>query len=851
MSCSRLVGSIVLSFFLITSLVANNIVSKSVKLGQETEQSAEEGSFSNTGDDSLLGTGTYKEGYNTAEEYQKVKDTDGIIRAGDPNHPKSVGPFKKGSLNENPLTFTNGAKNASDIIKAKNASDVIKSSTRSDASNSIDSGAIGVLVKEGEVLRKEGSIVRSNSSDIPLNFNDNSHSPFKINTRTESVIEGQGVKFKEIEIPINTEYQKNSAFKMNTRPESIIKRDGRPDCPEGTVADCSGDGDCISESWIGDGWCDGEDQAFGADLSCYDNDGGDCADNSTTTSGGGANLIWSAPITFDWGCSGYYGSGTVNFYDDGSADASGAPGYWYQNTQTFDMPAGLCAAQTLTPTVIFNFSGYTTSFAWETSGNGYPSDPGCGIHDDYGYNGPNVDGTTSINMTDPSMCYEDSTTTTTTSGGGGCPAGTVDDCSGDGDCCPESWIGDGFEDCEDQAFGCDLTCYDNDGGDCGGGTTTTTTTGGTDALASYTITFDWYCTGSPGSSTLDIFEDGTALLAGAYTGTWMSDMGDMPLGDGLCPGSAFTNDLSFMFDNYATVYMWDMEDGLCSNGSGYHDDTAYNGEGNVDGLTDLGFVAGNCEDEDPCDGQAGGDANGDGAVNVLDVVSIVNYILAGGDGLDDCGAAVSDYNGDGAVNVLDVVAIVNMILAGGGRTVDATNATMIQTVNGVDISADGYIGGVQMTLSHGTDFSIELTDNAYVAEYKTNGNSTMLIVINPENEEIFRSSGDFTIDEVLVTNSQEFIDVAKELPVSFTLSNAYPNPFNPTTTLTLDIADQSFASVKVFNLRGEVVGVLMNDMVNAGSYTMTWDASNLSSGVYMIKAEANGQIASQKVMLVK
>ena len=205
MSCSRLVGSIVLSFFLITSLVANNIVSKSVKLGQETEQSAEEGSFSNTGDDSLLGTGTYKEGYNTAEEYQKVKDTDGIIKAGDPNHPKSVGPFKKGSLNENPLTFTNGAKNASDIIKAKNASDVLKSSTRSDAGNSIDSGAIGVLVKEGEVLRKEGSIVRSNSSDIPLNFNDNSHSPFKINTRTESVIEGQGVKFKEIEVPVNTD----------------------------------------------------------------------------------------------------------------------------------------------------------------------------------------------------------------------------------------------------------------------------------------------------------------------------------------------------------------------------------------------------------------------------------------------------------------------------------------------------------------------------------------------------------------------------------------------------------------------------------------------------------------------
>jgi hypothetical protein len=48
-----------------------------------------------------------------------------------------------------------------------------------------------------------------------------------------------------------------------------------------------------------------------------------------------------------------------------------------------------------------------------------------------------------------------------------CEPGYIDDCVDD-DCCPESWIGDGFADCEDQAYGCDLTCYDNDGGDCGG-----------------------------------------------------------------------------------------------------------------------------------------------------------------------------------------------------------------------------------------------------------------------------------------------------------------------------------------------------------------------------------------------
>jgi hypothetical protein len=52
-------------------------------------------------------------------------------------------------------------------------------------------------------------------------------------------------------------------------------------------------------------------------------------------------------------------------------------------------------------------------------------------------------------------------------GAGACEEGYVDDCSGDGDCCPEDWIGDGeFCDDAEQTSGCDLSCYDNDGGDC-------------------------------------------------------------------------------------------------------------------------------------------------------------------------------------------------------------------------------------------------------------------------------------------------------------------------------------------------------------------------------------------------
>ncbi len=56
------------------------------------------------------------------------------------------------------------------------------------------------------------------------------------------------------------------------------------ECPEGQVQDCSGDGDCAPGSWIGDGYCDDEDQAFGVDLSCYTNDYGDCDDSGAGNS---------------------------------------------------------------------------------------------------------------------------------------------------------------------------------------------------------------------------------------------------------------------------------------------------------------------------------------------------------------------------------------------------------------------------------------------------------------------------------------------------------------------------------------------------------------------------------------
>ena len=240
-----------------------------------------------------------------------------------------------------------------------------------------------------------------------------------------------------------------------------------------------------------------------------------------------------------------------------------------------------------------------------------------------------------------------------------------------------------------------------------------------------------------------------------------------------------------------------------------------------------------------------GDINNDDAVNVLDIVSVVNYIL--GDTLEECQLQAADMNGDSEINVLDIVSIVNVIL--GGRSSDATSATMNITNDTVSISGNGFIGAIQMTLSHGAGFSIDLTDDAMVADYRTSGNTTTLIVVAPNSDEIFTAYGDFTVEETLVASGNGYVPLST--PASFTLSAAYPNPFNPSTSLDMTIPSEGYVSIQAYNLVGQVVGTIAEGNMSAGTHSFAWDASDLSSGVYLIKAEYAGSVATQKVMLLK
>jgi hypothetical protein len=89
------------------------------------------------------------------------------------------------------------------------------------------------------------------------------------------------------------------------------------------------------------------------------------------------------------------------------------------------------------------------------------------------------------------------------------------------------------------------------------------------------------------------------------------------------------------------------------------------------------------------------------------------------------------------------------------------------------------------------------------------------------------------------------------LPAEFVLDQNYPNPFNPTTSINFSLAEPTFVKLAVYNLLGEVVEVLKNENMTAGSYNVTFDAASLPSGMYLYKIETAQFTSVRKMMLMK
>ncbi|MDP3150106.1 MAG: YCF48-related protein [Ignavibacteria bacterium] len=95
------------------------------------------------------------------------------------------------------------------------------------------------------------------------------------------------------------------------------------------------------------------------------------------------------------------------------------------------------------------------------------------------------------------------------------------------------------------------------------------------------------------------------------------------------------------------------------------------------------------------------------------------------------------------------------------------------------------------------------------------------------------------------------IEVDLNIPVEFALAQNYPNPFNPVTTINYSLAARSKVDLKVYNILGKQVVNLVNQIQEAGNYTIDFDASKLASGVYFYELNAGQFSAKKKMVLLK
>ncbi|MDP6143758.1 MAG: T9SS type A sorting domain-containing protein, partial [Candidatus Marinimicrobia bacterium] len=221
---------------------------------------------------------------------------------------------------------------------------------------------------------------------------------------------------------------------------------------------------------------------------------------------------------------------------------------------------------------------------------------------------------------------------------------------------------------------------------------------------------------------------------------------------------------------------------------------------------------------------------------------VVGISYADGNGLD---ISNLPYSHEGSISIpLDIMYL----------TLDE-NYNFVTEENEVTMSWDvsSLPGHVSLTLTdNATGAAVNLTEESEITfsteakgsfpAYGSNG-----VNIYPE---VGESRFTLTVAYSALTSTD---DEPANVPGSFVLHPAYPNPFNPSTTISFDIPDATDrnTSLHIYDITGKLVETLVNGTVPVGAHTITWNPKNLSSGLYIVQLKAGNKTFSQKLTFLK
>jgi subtilisin family serine protease len=263
---------------------------------------------------------------------------------------------------------------------------------------------------------------------------------------------------------------------------------------------------------------------------------------------------------------------------------------------------------------------------------------------------------------------------------------------------------------------------------------------------------------------------------------------------------------------------------------------------------------------------AKGDANGDLKVDVLDITSIVAYLL--GQNPTPFIFDAADVNADKAVNVLDVVGVANIIKGGKSAVVDETNkynpsiAYITLKPEIIQLKSDAQVQAVQFELQGSNLDKVQLSTllKGFELAYSVNGGKITGVLYNltgltipagiTDVIAIEAGAGKLTWGSVFGADPQgRYVTIMKKEDASLTTPTSpfglsvQPNPSGSDMQISFRLPETAKVTMKVYNVMGTLVSQLMDNTLSAGSHQMFWKGSNgngetVKPGVYFIRVES-------------
>ncbi len=173
------------------------------------------------------------------------------------------------------------------------------------------------------------------------------------------------------------------------------------------------------------------------------------------------------------------------------------------------------------------------------------------------------------------------------------------------------------------------------------------------------------------------------------------------------------------------------------------------------------------------------------------------------------------------------------------------------TINTVNVSSGNYdMSGDTVTITFGNMNAGEMITikmNLNSSQIGTETNNFLLTTptsdANPLNNIISKDVAIATVVSGVTSENTK--------PLRYELSNNYPNPFNPTTTIRFSISQPGNTKLQIFNVLGQLVKTLINGYYQAGRYSLKVNASNWASGVYLYRIESGNFTQVKKMILLK